>query len=221
MAVLTLPTGLTYQFIDPLFTQEQLQPLNDALLLALSAGPDRSPLQRWLGFMFGNCRISKQGAIDLLPLTPGDPSPFFETLDNLTQEGYIIKRGKTHVEPAMINAELPVWLTPSERLLLWLSGGEIENEEIYFELNDLEQEVPASFPNRLLIDGVTIHTWATWGTDGYNHIPRLIDGKYYRSSLIGAAGVPLKASEWCPYLLSGGIIKTKYEYQQILESISE
>ena len=216
MPKITLPTGLTYQFIDPAFTSEHLAPMNGLIAQSLTLGPDRSPLHRWLGFMFGNCRMTKDAAIALLPLGPGDPSPFFETLDNLTQEGAAVVRGAHFADMAMIHAELPSWLDAGQMALLYAAGGDLIDEQVFFLVSNLAAEVPDSFPERLMGDGVTVHTWATWGIAGSSHHPVTIGGSTYRSNQYGAGGVCLKASEWVPYLVGGGTVLTKFQYQAIL-----
>jgi hypothetical protein len=213
MATITLPTGLTYQFIDPLFTVEQLGTMNALLAASLSAGPEKSALHRWLAFMFGNPRMSKATAEALLPLAPGEPSPFFETLDNLTQEGAAVVRGNVYTDTARITANLPPWLATDQMALLYAAGGDIEDEQVWFELDSLDGEVPASFPEK---DGA--ETWATWGVEGSSHAPVQIGNKWYRSNQYGAGGVALKASEWVPYLLGGGTVVTKFQYMAILNS---
>lgn len=214
MARLTLPTGLTYQFIDPLFTVEQLAPMNGMLAASLSLGPDKSPLHRWLGFMFGNPRMDKATAEALLPLAPGEPSPFFETLDNLTQEGAAVNRGSSHTATAAIVAALPAWLGADQMALLTAAGGDIEDEQIFFELSSLEAAVPESFPERM--NGETPHTWATWGVNGQSHHPIQIGEKWYRSNQYGGGGVCLKATEWVPYLLAGGVVLTRHQYLALI-----
>jgi hypothetical protein len=216
MAKITLATGLTYQFIDPLFTVEQLATMNALITQSLTYGLDKSPLHRWLGFMFGNCRMTKAAAIALLPLGPGDPSPFFETLDNLTQEGASVERGNVYTDTAVITAELPAWLDASQMALLYAAGGDIADEPVYFQVADLTVEVPASFPERLMEDGVTVHTWATWGIAEENHHPVTLGGTIYRSSQYGYGGVNLKASEWVPFLLAGGTVLNSYQYKAVL-----
>lgn len=216
MARITLATGLTYQFIDPLFTVQQLATMNALIMQSLTFGPDKSPLHRWLGFMFGNCRMTKTSAIALLPLSPGDPSPFFETLDNLTQEGASVERGNVYTDISTITAELPAWLDASQMALLYAAGGDITDEPMYFQVNDLTAQVPASFPDRLKEDGTTAHTWATWGIAGANHHPVVLGAHTYRSSQYGYGGVCLKASEWVPYLLAGGVVLNSFQYKAVL-----
>lgn len=216
MARITLATGLTYQFIDPAFTVEQLATMNGLLSASLQLGADKSALHRWLGFMFGNCRMDKASALALLPLGPGDPSPFFETLDNLTQEGASVLRGSSFDSVAVITAELPSWLDAGQMALLYAAGGDMAEEQVWFELDSLNSEVPASFPQRLQEDGVTPHTWATWGIEAGNHLPVQHGMSWYRSNQYGAGGVCLKASEWVPFLLSNGTVLTKFQYQAVL-----
>lgn len=215
MARITLASGLSYQFIDPAFTAPQLAGINSLLAASLSAGPEHSALARWIGYQFGDPRISKASAAAKLPFGGGDPSPFFETLDNLTQEGAVVTRGNSYSDIATIDADLPAWLTADQMALIVGAGGDIADDQVFFELTSLAFAVPASFPQRLDANQQPL-TWANWGTSGVNHQPVQLGGKWYRSNQYGAGGICLKASEWVPYLLAGGTVLTKFQYQAVL-----
>jgi hypothetical protein len=218
MAKITLATGLSYQFIDKKFPAESLAPMNALLAAGVEAEADDSevPLRRWIGYQFGDCRMSKANVLAKLPFRPGDPSPFFETLDNLTQEGAIVTRGATFTDSATIHADLPSWLLPSQMALIVAVGGDITDEPVYFQLNDLTEQVPTTFPERFMEDGTTVHTWATWGIAGANHHPVVLGANTYRSSQYGYGGVCLKASEWVPYLLARGVVLNSSQYRAVL-----
>lgn len=97
--------------------------------------------------------------------------------------------------------------------------GDVEALPVWFELDDLTDEVPASFPNRTYTTGPIdnpiehVHTWATWGVFGASHAPIQYGDKWYRSTCVGESGQMLDASQ---YINSGLTIKTKAEYLAIV-----
>ena len=136
MAIITIATGLTDQAIDPALPDAYLANLNALLAAGLAAepadatGPDRGQLTRWFGYVFGGYvpgkpRMTRAEAEAILPLTPGDPNPFFEALDSATQDGLVIERGKLPTDPATLRGVTrDLWLSLSHLALLVSAGGE-------------------------------------------------------------------------------------------------
>lgn len=131
MATFTIPTGLTDEMIDPTYPAAALATLNamlDAGLQqesAVATGPDRGPLTRWYGYVFGQPRALRPQAEVIHPLTPGDPNPFFQALDSATQDGSVIERGPTPTSPATLRGVTrEMWLTLPHLALLVSAGGD-------------------------------------------------------------------------------------------------
>jgi len=94
-------------------------------------------------------------------------------------------------------------------------GGDVEGLPVFFELNNLGNNVPVSFPDRIYIDEDKvehIHTWETWGVYEQSHKPVKIENKWYRSNCYNATGTHLNASQWIDYRNSGGKVLSKDEY---------
>lgn len=75
--------------------------------------------------------------------------------------------------------------------LIVMAGGDIEGLRGWFEIDDLTQEVPDSFPNK-----EPDQTWETWGVFGDSHKPVPIGNKWYRTTEHGQAGWSLNVSCW-------------------------
>jgi hypothetical protein len=105
--------------------------------------------------------------------------------------------------------------------LLVSVGCEVEGYLTYFEIDDLDAEVPAEFPNRTFTEfadpddpesGVEkVHTWATWGQrEGGSEWLYQRNGKHYRSSNnrlhAGNPGQPINASNWVSATLTAGLV---------------
>lgn len=217
-----LPKALSYNLISPDYPAAALAPLNSLLAAIIAGEADWAPDQaagavtRWFEYSHGNVGAGQAWALSMLPLVPGRPSPFYEALDNATQDGAVLVRGDggsttlAYVE-GQIDSE---WQEPSRMALVVVAGGDVEGVPVYFAIADINAEVPASFPNRMKQTGTIEspseepYTFAEWGVTGNrSHAPQLIDGTYYRSSCHGESGEPLLASQWVPYLLASGFDK--------------
>ncbi len=200
----TLPRGLSYNLIDPTYPAIKLAKLNALLQAAVSSEPDwgqnqaAGPTIRWLEYSHGNVGAGKAWALSQLPLVPGKPSPFFEALDNASQDGAELIRGSGNSESMayLIGDMDEEWSLATRQMLVVAALGDIEDLTMYFEISDVQQEVPENFPDRM--NGNNIHTWETWGGVEFGHGPVEIDNKWYRTSNVGQSGTPLKASIWMP-----------------------
>lgn len=214
-----LPKGLTYNLISPDYPAEALANLKGVIQMGISGEPDwgvdsvAGPLIRWFEYSHGNVGAGKAWALEQAgKLGPGRPSPFFEALDNALQDGATLVRGSGEsTSLAYVEGNIDdEWKEPSRMLLVVLAGGDVEGCNVFFELDDLSSEVPESFPERTYLE--TVHTWETWGVHGESHKPIEINGKYYRTSCVGASGEPLKASYWVSYYMAGGKVLSLKEY---------
>lgn len=153
-------------------------------------------------------------------VTEADQNPYVMALNDLDMGGAPFTRdaqpGMAVCGPIENMSYLPL---PYVQLIVAF-GGDIEALLVWFELDDLTDEVPASFPNRTYESGTieapatSVHTWTTWGVAGNgSHAPRQIGDKWYRSTCVGESGQMLDASE---YINSGMTIKTKAEYLAIV-----
>lgn len=95
-------------------------------------------------------------------------------------------------------------VTPEKVQLLLSKGCEITGYPIYFDVADIEAEVPENFPNRTYTEEsedsepvVKVHTWKTWynGMPGHDPIPHE-NGFYCSSANTWNKGAPLPASFW-------------------------
>jgi hypothetical protein len=229
-------TGLVDELIDPTLPKADVpgSPLSSTTglnawlagaLAAESDDPDltlRGPVTRWFGYAFGEPRMTKADAIALLPLQPGDPNPLFQICDAIAREGGDVSVGSGPFEIASIGkVQRAEWLEAAYGQVLVMTGGDAEDLVVYFEIDDLTDEVPATFPNRTYTElsdpedpesGVeVIHTWATWGQNsGGSEWLYERNGKHYRSSNnrlhSGNPGKPINASAWVMASLTGLVV---------------
>lgn len=227
----TLPRGLSYNLIDPTYPAIKLAKLNALLQAAVSSESDwgvnqaAGPTIRWLEYSHGNVGAGKNWALSQLPLVPGKPSPFFEALDNASQDGADLVRGSGDAESLayLIGDMDEEWSLPSRQMLVVAALGDIEDLTMVFEIDDITDPVPEEFPNRM--NGNTAHTWATWGGVEFGHMIK-VGEKWYRFSCVGSSGKPLNASVWMPsferYITGqGGFpVLTVSQYQAIVQANS-
>lgn len=153
-------TGLVDEMISPSLPKADdvsgpLYGLHMWMLGALAAEPDpvelseRGPVTRWIGYAFGQPRITKTDAAALLPLQPGDPNPLFQVTDAVVREGGSIELGSSDLELA---TAYPItreeWKNPGYTQALVLTGGDSMGLQVYFEVDDVTDEIPTTFPNR-------------------------------------------------------------------------
>lgn len=210
-----------------------LDGLNAWMLSALNSEPEspeftyeRGPVTRWVGTYFGNPRMSRAEAIATMPIQPGDPNPFFQIIDAATRESADYIKATDNmlslVEVGPITRE--IWLIPEYGLAIYLTGGDVINMPVFFEIDNITDLCPFSFEKIELDENLEEiitpqETWETWGTHGDSHKPQKIGEKWYRSSNVGSSGSILKASEWAPLMLNGSInpISVK-KYKEILNN---
>lgn len=169
-------------------------------------------------------------ALSLPTVSAGQTNPYYLDLNDLDMGGAPFTRD---AEPGLAVCgpiQNVAYLTPQYAQLivafgavaaqmLGIGAGDIEGMPVFFELDSLSGEVPASFPGRTYTTGTIgnevthVHTWETWGVVGESHRSQLIGDKYYRSSNYGQAGTTLHASEWAN---AGLTVKTVAEYQAIV-----
>lgn len=154
----------------------------------------------------------------------GSPNPLWADLQDLDLGGGHLKyRGQTMEELAeFVGIENTSFLTIPYLQLAVAIGGEIENYPVFFELPaDLDTEVPAAFPNRVVVTMdeqsgepvETVHTFATYYPE---QLRTQIDGTWYApaqafaGSLVGSL---FKASEW---VAAGLPVITAQQYQALL-----
>lgn len=155
-----------------------------------------------------------------LSLVEGDDNPVWPDLQDLDLGGGPLTRGSLLTDLAQVTPiENTSFIGVSNAQLAVAVGGEITGMEVYFELDDLGDDVPESFPNRSYADPesvdpenptMIVHTWATWGSAGDSHAPELIGDKWYKSSADAAnLGQPIPASCW---VSAGLTVKTVAEF---------
>ena len=228
-----IPVGLTDEFIWPNYPSQSLVNLNAGLMLGLSLEPDRGgPIARFIGYkLLGRPRSTRVEAQAMLPLEPGDPSPFFDAFDDITKETaasaertYALGSDGTPdpLAPAICGPSArPDWCTPERLMLLYLAGGRaywIKPENalpVFFRVTEvLDEQVPESFPNRIDKNGEP-HTWRTWGVFGNSHAPVQIGEHWYRSSAYGEGGVHLEIEQWISFYQAGGAVLSRFDYEAV------
>lgn len=151
-------------------------------------------------------------------VTTADQNPYVMALNDLDMGGAPFTRD---AEPglAVCGPIANLSYLPLDYVALIVAfGGEVEGLPVFFRLDDLTEEVPATFPNLMYTTGpindqvMHVHTWETWGVFGESHKPVEIDGVWYRPSTYGAAGTHLLASEWVG---AGLDVLTVAQYQAI------
>lgn len=232
MTTFKVLTGLVDELIDPALPKSSvegspLQGLNGWLAAALAAESDdadltkRGPVTRWIGYVFGDPRMTKAQAQATLPVEPGEPNPLFQICDAIIREGGSIRVGDSPLAMATVeNVDRKEWQKVGYAQALVLTGGDVLDMLVYFEIDDITAEVPATFPNRnytQLSDpedpesGIeVIHTWETWGAnegDSAGDLPVQIGDKWYRTSRDrNNGGDYIPASAWVPASLAGLVV---------------
>lgn len=218
-----LPVGLTDEMIWPNYPTEALTQLNQGLAGGLAVEPANGggPITRFIGYkLLGKPRATRAESQAMLPLQPGDPSPFFDPVDDISRdpEAKVLRTYGTPVDLVTAGpSDRPDWCTPTRLALLAMAGGraywtnEVDGLPVYFQLTQEQYESPVPAP---LGDG--IETWATWGTFEGNHAPQQSGEYWYRSSAMGQSGANLEISDWLPLYFAGFTVLTIDEYQAIV-----
>lgn len=161
-------------------------------------------------------------------LAVGDFNPVWYDLQDLDLGGGPLTRGSQLEDLAVVTPiENTAFIGIANAQLAVIVGGDIEGMQVFFELDDLDGEVPVSFSNRTYTEPNAdpeakpvehVHTWATWGSDGKNHAPIQIGEKWYKSnSDVRNLGQPTAAHEWA---LSGLTTLTVAQYKALLHAPS-
>jgi hypothetical protein len=192
--------------IWPDYPAEHLLHLNGGLAAGLATEPEEGggAITRFIGYkLLGKPRCTRAEAQAMLPLGPGDPSPFFDPVDDISRDPHASLQ-RTYNSPLDLATcgptNRPDWTTVSRVVLCYLAGGQAYWERpenalpVVFVFDDIEAVCPIG-------DGV--ETWETWGVHGPSHHPELIDGVYYRSSAVGEAGTNVEPDVWAPLYLAG------------------
>lgn len=157
-----------------------------------------------------------------LSLSVGDLNPAWADLQDISLGGGSFTRGLELTDIANSSPiENTAFLTIQQIQLVVAVGGDVSGLQVFFELDDLDDEVPESFPNRTYMSNdedpvEVVHTWNTWGTNGESHAAIKIGDKWYKSNSDGNnLGQPLDANKWA---FSALTIKTVNEYILIRDS---
>lgn len=216
-----LPVGLTDEMIWPDYPVEALATINAGMAAGLAAEPKDGggPITRFIGYkLLGKPRATRDEAQAMLPLGPGDPSPFFDPVDDISRDpnASVVR---TYTSPTeLVTAgpnDRPDWATPARLALLAMAGGraywlnEADGLPVYFTGFALDDVCPFG-------DGE--ETWETWGVFGESHKPVEINGQWYRSSAVGQSGANLEIAEWLPFYFAGGTVLTVDEYLAIQQA---
>lgn len=218
MARYYLPKALTYNLISPDYPAANLATLKAALIAGINAEADwtensaAGPLIRWFEYSHGNVGAGKAWALTQAnALKPGKPSPFFEALDNATQDGAVLVRGNgASTDLAYVEGDIDLeWQEPGRIALVVLAGGEVQGVTVWFELDDPDAVCPL---------GNGTEQWDEWMEGGANSEPVRKGDKWYRSSSnYNNGGSPLLASQWVAYYLGGGQVLSTLAYQAIVD----
>ncbi len=209
-----LPVGLCDEMIWPDYPVEALAALNAGLAGGLAQEPAQGggPITRFIGYkLLGKPRCTRSEAQAMLPLQPGDPSPFFDPVDDIRRANQT-KLDRTYASPLDIATcgptDRPDWLEIGRIVLLALAGGRafwIEEAcalPVYFVLDSIDDPCPLSVPAA----GEEQETWQTWGVWGESHKPEQIGGKWYRSSAVGQSGANVTIDTWLPLYMAGELV---------------
>lgn len=217
MARYYLPKALTYNLISPDYPAEALATLKAALIGGINAESDWSdteaagPLIRWFEYSHGNVGAGKAWALTQAnALKPGKPSPFFEALDNATQDGAQLVRGLgASTDLAYVDGNIdPEWQEPGRQALVVLAGGDVHGVTVWFEFDD---------PTAICPLGNGTEHWDEWMEGSANSEPVQVGEKWYRSSNnYDNGGIPLTASQWVMYYLGGGVVLSTAAYLAIV-----
>lgn len=212
-----LPKGLTYNLIDPGCPAEALASLKSALQGAIQSEDDwgldypAGPTIRWFEYSHGNVGGGKAWALtQALALAPGKPSPFFEALDNATQDGANLVRGSGNATSlAYIEGDIdPEWQEVNRIGLVLLAGGDVYDVPVFFGVADTS----ATCPFAPEIEGVQ----ATWAEHFGNQVPKVSGGVTYYEN-IEAGQRYYAASEWFPYYMAGAMqVISVSEYRDLV-----
>ena len=211
-----LPKGLTYNFIAPDYPAEALVQLRNLLRLAISQESDwgddvpAGPTIRWVEYSHGDVGAGKAWADGKVQqLVPGRPNPFFEALDNATQDGCVLVRGDGGpTSLAYVEGELDKeWQHPSRQLFVVAAGGDCEGVPVWFQFDDPDAECPLS---------QTGETWQEWAQGAGSDYPVQHGEHWYRSSQDFSgetdSGRPINASVWVPAMLGGLVVLSADEF---------
>jgi hypothetical protein len=204
-----LPVGLTDEMIWPDYPVENLVMLNSGLASGLAAEPEigGGPITRFIGYkLLGKPRASRAEAQAMLPLQPGDPSPFFDPVDDISRDSNA-RLTRTYANPTDLATcgptDRPDWTAVERLALLALAGGRafwIKEENalpVYFVFPD---------PTAICPFGDGEESWEKWGVVREGDGEPVKYGDYwYRSSSHGAGGVNVEIDVWVPLLLAGAV----------------
>lgn len=218
--IYTIPSELAEAQIPADYSGD-LSQLNAVLGAALVQEPNvtgsgRGPLTRWVGYEFGQPRISHGDACALMGvsaqntvanLAPGDPNPFFLFIDSVDKSGNTLVRSGNYASLKTTNSDDLQWINPDRCVLLTAAGGDVDGLTVIFVVpeNSYETNVPDGFPYGKYVDDSSgeptevLRKWSEWKSPNHEH--RLVDGNYYIPST--SWGVHLKASEWVPFYITG------------------
>ena len=218
-----LPVGLTDEMIWPNYPVEALSMLNAGLAGALSQEPENGggPVTRFIGYkLLGKPRCTRAEAAAMLPLNPGDPSPFFDPVDDISRDPNA-SLNRNYDSPMTLATcgptNRPDWIEISRLALLALAGGRA------YWIKE-ENALPVYFVIGESLDGVCpfgdgVETWATWGVwNGTSHLPVEIDGVWYRSSACGETGTNVEIDAWIPLYLARQLSVISVEQYQAIQS---
>lgn len=217
-------TGLADEMIDPTLPPSSdptgpLYGLNGWLQAGIAAEPDdatiagdlskRGPITRWLGYAFGQPRITHTAASALLPLEPGDPNPFFQIIDAISREQGEVRLGTTPTSPASAEpVTRDIWKTPEYAMALVLTGGDAINLPVFFGVTDTAATCPFDASK----------TWAEYYAA---YTPKVSGGiPYYENLYAGAGYIP--ASVWFGAYYSGAMtVISKQAYIDLVDDFAE